>query len=46
MNARILRTVILKDLTLYFRNRFFAPITNCGSGVVYPDLCIDAGISR
>jgi len=27
MNARILRTIILKDLTLYFRNRFFAPIT-------------------
>ncbi|MBZ0285320.1 MAG: ABC transporter permease [Anaerolineae bacterium] len=30
MNARILRTVILKDLTLYFRNRFFAPITIAG----------------
>ncbi|MBL8165510.1 MAG: ABC transporter permease [Anaerolineae bacterium] len=34
MNARILRTVILKDLTLYFRNRLFALITVLGI-VVY-----------
>lgn len=30
MNARILGAVILKDLTLYFRNRFFAFITILG----------------
>lgn len=30
MNARILEAVILKDLVLYFRNRFFAYITIAG----------------
>jgi hypothetical protein len=30
MNARILGTLLVKDLTLYFRNRFFAFITIAG----------------
>jgi ABC-2 type transport system permease protein len=34
MNARILATIIAKDLTLYFRNRFFAFVTILGL-VVY-----------
>lgn len=33
MNARILGAVILKDLTLYFRNRFFAFITIAGLAI-------------
>ncbi len=38
MNTRILRTLIAKDLTLYFRNRFFAFITVlalAGYAVIY-----------